>query len=118
MNKVNVYCNGASVGRKTTIAVEMDLVFDPDRLRSELGGRLEQMARLEKLPGNPGHLATCEVERSPNSVKVFLVTYPPTLPNVEGIILKVLGEIESEVKAVLEADRLRDLLVRERVVVQ
>ena len=118
MNKVNVYCDGVSVSRKTTIAVEVDMVFDPDRLRSELGGRLDKKARLEGLGVNPTHLANCEIMHHPTHVKVLLVTYPPSLPNIEEIILEVLGEIEADVKAVVEVDRLRELLVTERVVVR
>ena len=118
MNKVNVHCNRMSVSRKTTIAVKMDMVFDPDRLRSELGGRLDKKARLEGLGVNPTHLANCEVEYHQTKANVLLVTYPPSLPNIEEIILEVLGEIEADVKAVVEVDRLRELLVTERVVVR
>lgn len=105
MHKVNVHCRGASVRRKTTIAVMMDFVFDSAKMESELN---------ERFVADP-HV---EIRPSGTSLKVLLVTFPSTQLDTEAAILDVLGKIEDEVRVAVEAERMWHFIVTERFVVR
>ena len=109
MEKVNIYCDKVSVERKVTIAVLMDLPLDPGKLQQELGNRLAKKVKERNL--NPGWIREgCEVRGYSNRPCKFSITYPPSLENIEDLILESLAEVEEDIAAVVEADRFREML--------